>query len=145
MNWEAIGAVAEVCGAVAVIVTLVYLAVQVGQNNRLMEAVLAESHVNAANEIARLLASDQDAANIFWKGLETPRKDLPLEALRRFDPMVFLYAMSAYQAFRQKDEAGLARADWILQYVGFQEWWAEYQNTYPEAFQHFQNEKLARL
>jgi hypothetical protein len=32
MNWEAIGAIGEVLGALAVIVTLVYLAVQIRQN-----------------------------------------------------------------------------------------------------------------
>ena len=34
MNWEAIGAVGEVLGAIGVIVTLIYLAWQIQQNNR---------------------------------------------------------------------------------------------------------------
>ena len=38
MNWDAIGAIAEVLGAVAVIVTLVYFALQIRQSNRLAEA-----------------------------------------------------------------------------------------------------------
>lgn len=37
MNWEAVGAVGEVLGAGAVIITLVYLAVQVRQNTRAMK------------------------------------------------------------------------------------------------------------
>ena len=32
MNWEAIGVVAEVVGAAGVIITLVYLAIQIRQN-----------------------------------------------------------------------------------------------------------------
>ena len=32
MNWEAIGAVGEIVGAIAVIATLAYLAIQVRQN-----------------------------------------------------------------------------------------------------------------
>jgi len=34
MNWEALGAIGEIVGAVAVVVTLVYLAVQIRQNTR---------------------------------------------------------------------------------------------------------------
>jgi hypothetical protein len=36
MNWEAIGAVAEVMGAFGVIATLIYLAIQIRQNSRMM-------------------------------------------------------------------------------------------------------------
>ena len=38
MNWEAIGVIAEVVGAVAVIVSLVYLAIQVSSNTRALRA-----------------------------------------------------------------------------------------------------------
>jgi len=34
MNWEAIGAIGEIVGAVAVVVTIGYLAVQIRQNTR---------------------------------------------------------------------------------------------------------------
>ena len=33
MNWEAIGAIGELAGAIGVIVTLVYLAIQIRQNS----------------------------------------------------------------------------------------------------------------
>ena len=38
MNWEAIGAVGEILGAIAVLVTLGYLAAQIRQNTRAMRA-----------------------------------------------------------------------------------------------------------
>lgn len=38
MNWEAVGAEGEILGAFAVIITLGYLAVQVRQNTRAMQA-----------------------------------------------------------------------------------------------------------
>ena len=34
MNWEAIGAIGEVIGAAAVVITLVYLAIQIRQSNQ---------------------------------------------------------------------------------------------------------------
>ena len=144
MKWEAISAVAEICSAIAVVITLIYLAIQIRQNSRLIEASLAESHVSAANEITRILASEPEAANIFWEGLESKREELSVDHRRRLDPMIFLFVMSAYQAFRQNDKDALARADWILQFVGFKGWWKEYSNTYPEDFNVYIESKLGR-
>lgn len=38
MNWEAISAISEIIGAIAVIVTLIYLARQIAMSNRFAEA-----------------------------------------------------------------------------------------------------------
>ena len=43
MNWEAIGAVGETVGALAVLVTLVYLAVQIRQNTKAVQAAAVDS------------------------------------------------------------------------------------------------------
>jgi hypothetical protein len=49
MNWEAIGAVGEIVGAVAVVITLAYLAIQVRQNNRMMQR---QAHLDRVRHIA---------------------------------------------------------------------------------------------
>jgi len=46
MNWEAIGSVGEVLGAIGVIATLAYLAVQVRQNTQVMKAQTRDSITN---------------------------------------------------------------------------------------------------
>lgn len=38
MNWDAIGATAEILGALAVLATLVYLSLQIHQSNKLAQA-----------------------------------------------------------------------------------------------------------
>ncbi len=38
MNWEAIGAVGEIVGALAVVLSLIYLAIQVRQNSNMARA-----------------------------------------------------------------------------------------------------------
>ena len=45
MNWEAIGAVGEVLGAVGVILTLGYLAVQIRQNTAMMTVQTVQASV----------------------------------------------------------------------------------------------------
>lgn len=70
MNWEAVAAVAEVVGVVLVIVSLVYLAVQVRQGNQM---ALAESErellENWANAVAGV-SKDDRTTDIFMRGLE---------------------------------------------------------------------------
>jgi len=46
MNWEAIGAIGEVLGALGVIVTLVYLAFQIRQNTSALKLNAEQSAVN---------------------------------------------------------------------------------------------------
>ena len=43
MNWDAIGAIGEVVGAVGVIITLIYLAAQIRQNSKTTQADIRQS------------------------------------------------------------------------------------------------------
>ena len=49
MNWDAIGAIGEIVGAFGVMVTLIYLALQIRQNSKTIEAQMyqARSEVSA--------------------------------------------------------------------------------------------------
>lgn len=60
MNWNAIGAVAEIVGAIAVVVTLIYLAVQVRQATQATQA--ASFQTASALEQEFLLVVGQDPA-----------------------------------------------------------------------------------
>ena len=50
MNWGALAALAELAGAVAVVVTLVYLAVQLRQNSTLLKASIATASHESTNQ-----------------------------------------------------------------------------------------------
>ena len=47
MNWEALGAVSEIVGALGVIITLLYLAAQIKHASRISES---QSHANSVND-----------------------------------------------------------------------------------------------
>jgi len=49
MNWDAIGAVGEVSGAIAVVATLGYLAVQIRQNTSAVRANSAQAFADSIN------------------------------------------------------------------------------------------------
>ena len=68
MNWEAIGAIGEVVGAAAVVITLLVLVVQVRQNNRGLEE---------SNQLNRALTIDRHADSISrWRGRLMENADL---------------------------------------------------------------------
>jgi hypothetical protein len=76
MNWEAIGALGEVVGAAAVVLTLVFLAIQLRQNtiatresNRLERLAAIDRHTDSVNRIRNTLASNGERAEIYRKAM----------------------------------------------------------------------------
>ena len=79
MNWEAIGALAELAGAVGVVLTLVYLSVQLRQNTRAIQGseVAYRSNLEMATnarffDLRRDVYSDPELASIWTRGLVDP-------------------------------------------------------------------------
>ena len=84
MSWDAIAALAELAGALAVIATLVYLTVQLRQNSALLKASIATASRESTNQLTGLLASDREALRVFYAGLES-RTDLEKLDRQHFD------------------------------------------------------------
>jgi hypothetical protein len=72
MNWEAIGAVSEGLGALAVFVTLAYLAIQIRHQNASNGVALKNSVLDGYNSVNSLVAADRTVAALFNKGLTDP-------------------------------------------------------------------------
>ena len=79
MNWSAIGALAELAGAAGVVLTLVYLSVQLRQNTRAIQGseVTYRSNMEMATnarffDLRRDIYSDPELASIWTRGLVNP-------------------------------------------------------------------------
>ncbi len=68
MDWDAIGAVGEVLGAAAVLVTLVYLARQIKQNTQEVRSSNYHGITDSFNGINVMMATNSDLARIFKDG-----------------------------------------------------------------------------
>ena len=55
MNWEAVGAIGEVVGAMGIIVTLAYLAYQIRQNTQGMRLTARQTLTHQNTEYTKLL------------------------------------------------------------------------------------------
>ncbi len=68
MNWDAVGAVGEILGALAVFVTLAYLAVQIRQNTIATKSAAVQGMTTAAQNTALAAASSKESASVWLRG-----------------------------------------------------------------------------
>ena len=94
MNWDALGAIAELLGALAVFVTVVYLTIQVRQSakaqeqqNALTSAVIMQSRTDTVMSFMNVITKDETNLEVIARYTENPNElDLtkmqPAERLR---------------------------------------------------------------
>lgn len=68
MNWEAISAIGQFIGAIAVIITIIYLAIQMKQNTAAVATSTYESTMTGFNDINVIVASTPELASIINRG-----------------------------------------------------------------------------
>lgn len=143
MNWEMIGALGEVFGAIAVVLTLVYLARQIrdsaAQDRRHQEMEVAQASIQNLQAFAR----DPALADIWLRGLRDPLQLDPAETVR-FGSIIMNIFQTFEISFHFGREGGLHgfRADPsrnslkdIVASPGVQEWWADRRHWYSVEFQ----------
>jgi hypothetical protein len=69
MNWDAIAAIAEVAGALAVLITLGYLAIQTRDNVKVMRSKAVWDAQMSFVEVNEILADRGEVADVVYKAL----------------------------------------------------------------------------
>lgn len=99
MSWEAIGAISEIVGALAVVITLAYLAVQVRHNNDLLRS---ESRQTLVSNDVTSLSANMSNTEVFAKYVS--ESELSAEEQLR---MSFMFALDLrnreFEYFQYKD------------------------------------------
>ncbi len=67
MNWDAMGAIAELGGAIAVVATIVYLSSQIRQTNRISATSTMNDVLNKFDEFNRMIVSDRSLRLVLTK------------------------------------------------------------------------------
>jgi len=73
MNWEAIGAIGEIFGAIAVVISLAYLATQIRQSNKMSRSQTSQNMIQLARQEILAIAEPPE----IWTAFTKP--DLPME------------------------------------------------------------------
>ena len=106
MNWNAISAIAELLGAAAVVISLLYLAAQIRQNTRQSRAAAQQAIVHELGNALRAQAQNQEWATLLVRGLND------LDSLTQIEKMQFLSHIG--HIFRLYESAYLRNLDGSL-------------------------------
>jgi len=132
MNWEALGAIGEIVGSVAVVVTLGYVAMQMRQNTSAIRTASRQEIVSGFRETNRLWM-DPDAARAYAQGVRD-YPDMPFRERALFGNMIsdsalfFQGAFALYESGQLEEETYQAYLDWFACTVatpGGTAWWEE--------------------
>jgi hypothetical protein len=96
MNWDAVGAIAESLAALGVIASLMYVALQVRQNSKLIDQSILATRSAMVHGISvsfsrfyELLAQDSELSDIYQRGIRG--EALTDNEVGRFESLIIIY------------------------------------------------------
>lgn len=154
MNWDAVGAIGETVGAVGVVITLVYLAIQIRSATLASRVASKLAAAGMYTEFLKTLIDSPEINDIFLRG----RKDigtLSPEEFQRFSNLA-LQGFAFFSASKFQHSSGaLSESDWYehlaiirfwLRGKGYQDWWHDHGiHLYGPDFVAFIAEELQRV
>jgi hypothetical protein len=90
MNWEAIGATGELIGAFAVVITLIYVGIQVRHSAGAVRSAAANDASVALQTVYLALGSNRQASEVWFTALASPE---PLSTHDEFQFMMMMHAV----------------------------------------------------
>ena len=111
LNWEAIGAIGEIVGAVAVVFSLLYLSVQMRHNARETEAANRNAMAQRTTDILMQITTDKELTLLFQKGM-VAIDSLDESELFRFDMVMYAIFESIETTFSQWQRGAVPDEDW---------------------------------
>ena len=138
MEWDALGAMAELLGAIAVLITVGYLAVQIRQNTRALES----SALNSLRDVHVLTEHNEHYNSLILKSLrhEDLTAEEQLQMVERFYTI-----MKGFEVLWLQQQVGAITHDQFDQHLDLVRWaltapvsrrmWAELESTFTPDFQ----------
>ena len=143
MNWTAIGAIGEVLGAIAVVLSLVYVAAQVRHNTAALSRAASADAIAGIRNWNQSLIDDPIMVRIFSKGVEDMNaldEDgrarfvvLMLNMLKTFEDMHYQFAKGAMEPEVWQGWARLGELYFTA--PGVQQYWMQRRPLFSPAFQ----------
>ena len=147
MNWDAVGAIAEGVGGAGVILTLIYLALQIRGSNRLANAQSRHLMSEFAMGISRFRAENADRYAAIAAGKELTPGD---EMFVYWSHMQMItYGEAYFRLFQlglMPESHWTGYSNWIDAYVkerNFDAFWASDSTSFSEDYREWIDRKLA--
>ena len=142
MNWEAISAIGEIIGALAVVITLIYLARQIKDNTRVARSATRQSIAETTMSIADDMIGDRELAKVFLKDIQ----NADLDAAERLQIFARAYkGMRNYENIHYQFLTGmLSENEWLgfrsnlkanFEWASMRAYWDNEKQYYSAPFQ----------
>ena len=145
MNWSAVSAVAELLGAIGVVVTLLYLSRQVRENTESLRRSTTQEALQSIADFNQFVATDPELVDVFWRGSADPDSltdaewqryvSLASTLIRRFELLYLDYESGALNADLWEAQASNIRT-WMAR-PGAIRWFSELGGHVHPAFRRF--------
>jgi hypothetical protein len=145
MNWDEVSAIAQVIGSVAVVLSVLYLAIQVHQSTRISKLAAQDAAATALRDVTKPFAENAELARIWQLGLED-LKALSAEEQTRFFHSTYQF-LKAYETIHFHHVYGLMDEQiwqgWcglLTHYIfspGFEQYWRVRHDLFSTRFQQF--------
>ena len=142
MNWEAIGAIGEVLGAGAVVVSLAYVGIQIRQNTAEMRSVSTQSFISHRSDANFFIATNPELSKLLTTAVHG-FEDLPEHEQFQFKAYCFAFYNQFDFAFHQYRTGRLEEKFWLrmeneipstLLLPGVTAWWEQDKVRYTPEF-----------
>jgi hypothetical protein len=137
--------IGEFVGGIAVIATLVYLAIQIRQNTRSVRSATFQSVVDSFTDYTFELSKNAELTRLYLHGLNEPDQ-LSEQDSRRFHFLMLTIIRRFESAFQQQSSMMLTPSQWsgfrgsaagVLSSPGGSKWWIANRALFTEEFQNF--------
>jgi len=150
LSWQDLGSIGEMVSAVAVVISLIYLAFQIrqntnqiDQNTKAAQATAFDSSIAHTMTARQTIFTDTEVSRIYLEGSVDPEALTSLDRMR-FRLLVHNILWSIWNLQSQAQVGGMARETWQAQLVilrrimstkGARWFWSNYHGEFGESFQ----------
>jgi hypothetical protein len=141
VNWDAVGALGEVVGAIAVVASIVYLAMQVRENTRSSRSATRQAISDAIVAANMIWAQSESFSQVFQDHLDG--KELPEHQALQLSGYCYAYLRNWENVHYQYRSGMLSDEEWrgfrlnvkaLLQVSAFRDFWAREREVFSLAF-----------
>ena len=145
VNWEAISAVGEILGAIAVIGSLLFVGVQIRNNTRTTRVAATHNLTNTFLTVLRTVTADPELARI-WIQQATDTSNLSADELGRLLSLNVMALKAFEDAFHHHQMGQMSDEMWdgwqtliltICNYPGVRQYWEHRKGFYSRSFQEY--------
>ena len=150
MNWDAIGAIGEIIGAIAVVVSLIYLASQLRESNELSRENAYREVQRGLDDVMSELGRDEGLHKAWREALYEGKSvsDADRERIGFLLNRGFGSINVAYHASRKSSDVRkfcMERLDVYLSNAVIREWWQRQRMMQPEPFRSLVDQRARSL